>query len=156
MWQRLSPAMPRRHRFLDEIFDETYKNFGRINESFAVLAFMALFISMVGLLGMAVQVANRRAHEVGVRKTLGATTSQIVRMLLTDFSRPVVIANLIAWPIAYVVAQVYLSIFMHRIALTPAPFIGSLVATLLIASVAVGWQAVKTAEIRPAEVLNAE
>jgi putative ABC transport system permease protein len=125
-----------------------------MNQLFTALALMALFISIVGLLGMAIQVANRRRHEMGVRKTLGASAEQIVRLMLKDFGKPVVIANLIAWPLAFLAANVYLSVFMHRIALTPMPFMISLALTLLVAWLTVSGQALKSSRVRPAEVLN--
>jgi putative ABC transport system permease protein len=156
LWARISPSTSRSYRFLDEIFDESYQTFSRVNQAFATLAFVALFISMIGLLGMAVQITNRRVHEIGVRKTLGASTGQVVRMLLLDIGKPVLIANVIAWPLGYVAAQAYLSIFMHRIIVTPAPFLLTLLFTVLIAVLAVGGQALRAARVRPAEVLNSE
>ena len=115
---------------------------------------MALFISMVSLLGMAIQVAERRSHEIGVRKTLGATSGVIVGMLLKDFGKPVVVANMVAWPLGYFAAQMYLSVFMHRIPLTPLPFAASLLVSIVIAWLAVGAQALKASQIQPANVLN--
>jgi putative ABC transport system permease protein len=156
MWSRLTPSMPRSRRFLDEIFDESYETFGRINQLVTALALMAFFISIVGLLGMAIQVASRRRHEMGIRKTLGASARQIVGLMLKDFGKPVVIANLVAWPLAFLAANVYLSVFMHRIALTPLPFVLSLVLTLLVAWLTVSGQALKSSRVRPAEVLNCE
>jgi putative ABC transport system permease protein len=156
MWRRISPAMPRSYQFLDEIFERSYETFGKVNQAFAALAAVALLISMIGLLGMAVQIANRRVHEIGVRKTLGASTGQVVRMLLLDIGKPVLIANVIAWPLGYVAAHAYLSIFMHRIIVTPAPFLLTLLFTVLIAVLAVGGQALRAARVRPAEVLNSE
>jgi putative ABC transport system permease protein len=76
--------------------------------------------------------------------------------MLKDFGKPVVIANLIAWPLAFLAANIYLSVFMHRIALTPLPFVLSLVLTLLVAWLTVGGQALKSSRVRPAEVLNCE
>jgi putative ABC transport system permease protein len=148
--------MPVSRRFLDEIFDESYETFGRMNQLFTTLALMAFFISIVGLLDMAIQVVNRRRHEIGIRKTLGASASQLVRLMLKDFGKPVVIANLIAWPLAFLAANIYLSVFMHRIALTPLPFVLSLVLMLLVAWLTVGGQALKSSRVRPAEVLNCE
>jgi putative ABC transport system permease protein len=148
--------MPRSYQFLDEIFERSYETFGKVNQAFAALAAVALLISMIGLLGMAVQIANRRVHEIGVRKTLGASTGQVVRMLLLDIGKPVLIANVIAWPLGYVAAHAYLSIFMHRIIVTPAPFLLTLLFTVLIAVLAVGGQALRAARVRPAEVLNSE
>ena len=155
-WAKLKPGFPLSRKFLDEVFDESYKIFSRINLLFTTLAAMAVFIAIVGLLGMAIQIANRRSHEIGIRKTVGARARDVVRMLLTDFTRPVVIANVIAWPLAYVAASAYLSLFMYRIDLTPIPFVASLFATTCIALLAVGRQAYSAASIRPADVLNHE
>jgi len=156
LWSRLSPSMPRSHRFLDEVYEENYSLFGRMNQIFIVLALMAFFISIVGLLGMAIHTANRRRHEIGVRKTLGASTQQVVRMLLTDFSKPVIIANLVTWPLGFIVASAYLSIFLCRIPLTPIPFVLSLVITALIAWITVAGQALRASRVRPVEVLGCE
>lgn len=156
MWSRLSPSMPRSRRFMDEVFEDSYQAFGRINQLFTVLALMAFFISVVGLLGMAIQVAARRRHEIGVRKTLGATTQQIVRLLLRSFSKPVVIGNLLAWPLGFLAANVYLTVFMHRIPMTPLPFILSLTITTLIAWITVAGQAMRAARERPADALSCE
>lgn len=155
-WSRLSPSMPLSRRFLDDVFDESYRTFGRLNELFVSLALMAFFISVVGLLGMAMQVAAHRRHEIGVRKTLGATTPEIVRMLLRYFSKPVVIANLIAWPLGFLAASVYLTVFMHRIPLTPTPFLLSLAITTFIAWLTVAGQALRAARVRPADALSCE
>ena len=77
-------------------------------------------------------------------------------MLLIDFSKPVVVANIIAWPLGFLAAQVYLNAFIHRIALTPVPFVLSLIVTLAVAWTAVGSHAYCAARIRPAEVLRYE
>ena len=156
LWRRLAPNMPLGRYFLDDLFNETYATFGRMNQIFASLALFAFFISTVGLFGMAVQVASRRRREIGVRKTMGATTRQIVMMLLWDFSKPVVIANLIAWPLAFFAARAYLNVFVNRIPLTPVPFILSLILVLCVAWAAVGSQAYRAARVQPAEVLRYE
>jgi putative ABC transport system permease protein len=105
---------------------------------------------------MAVQVASRRLHEIGVRKSVGAHARQIVAMLLAQFSRPVLVANLIAWPLAYIAAQKYLSVFSTRVALTPLPFLASLAATIAVACLVVAGQAWRAARVNPATVLRSE
>jgi putative ABC transport system permease protein len=77
-------------------------------------------------------------------------------MLVRSFSKPVVIANLVAWPLGFLAANVYLTVFMHRIPLTPVPFILSLAITTLVAWVTVAGQALKAARARPAEALSYE
>ncbi len=123
---------------------------------FGGLALVAVVIALIGLFGMAVHVASRRVREIGVRKSIGARTGEVVVMLIRDFSKPVLIANLVAWPLGYVAAQQYLSVFMHRIPLTPAPFALSLVLALAVAWIAVGGQAMRAARVSPANVLRAE
>jgi putative ABC transport system permease protein len=157
VWQRMAPQGTYfYHDFVDQLFAQSYELFGRVNLVFGGLALFAFVISTIGLVGMAGHVAGRRRREIGVRKTLGASTRQILVMLLKDFSKPVVVANVIAWPLAYLAVEAYLSIFIHRISLSPIPFALSLAATILIAWVAVGGQAVRAARVKPANVLRYE
>jgi putative ABC transport system permease protein len=156
LWKRLSPKTSVNRKFMDDMFNQNYENFARISQVFAGLAFLAVVISVIGLFGMALQVASRRVHEIGVRKSVGARTGQIVAMLLRSFSKPVVIANLLAWPLGYFAAQQYLSIFIQRIPMTPVPFVLSLGLALVIAWVAVGGQALRAARVSPATVLRTE
>ena len=104
-WKQLAPNVAVSRRFLDEILERAYSLYVRINKLFVVLAAMAFGICVAGLFGMAVFVAGRRRHEIGVRKTLGASTARMTGLLLVGFSRPVVVANLIAWPAGYFAAR---------------------------------------------------
>jgi len=156
VWRRLAPQIPFQRRFMDEMFNENFKTYARVNQVFGGLAAFAFLISLVGLFGMAVQVAGRRTHEIGVRKSVGARKTQIVRMLLRDFSKPVVVANLLAWPLGYVAAKAYLSVFIQRIGLTPLPFVASLAIVVAIAWAAVASQALRAARANPATVLRFE
>jgi putative ABC transport system permease protein len=156
LWKRLSPKTTSGRKFMDELYDENYRNFARVNQVSAALALVAVAISIVGLFSMAVQAASRRLHEIGVRKSVGARSRQIVAMLLAQFAKPVLIANVIAWPLAYLAAQQYLSVFSVRMALTPLPFVASLAATIVVACAVVGGQALRAARVNPATVLRAE
>jgi putative ABC transport system permease protein len=155
-WKRLAPALPIEARFMDDLFEQSYRKFAVVSRVFIGLASFAFLIAILGLVGMAVQVAGRRVHEIGVRKSLGARQGQMVAMLLRDFSRPVVVANLVAWPLAYVAAQAYLSVFIQRTAITLAPFAVSLGIVLMVAWIAVGLQALRAARANPSEVLRFE
>ncbi|MET0984511.1 MAG: ABC transporter permease [Steroidobacteraceae bacterium] len=156
LWNELSPDVPLKRRFVDELFEQSYEMLRNINAVFTGLALFACLIAVMGLIGMAIHVTGKRRHEIGVRKTLGGSTRQVFTMLLTDFSKPVLIANLIAWPLAFVVAQIYLSLFSDRVSLTPVPFVLSLAITLLIAWIAVGGQAWRAARVLPAQILRYE
>jgi putative ABC transport system permease protein len=153
-WDRQAPAIAISMRFMDALFDQNYLTFGRINAVFNGLALFALVISAIGLFGMAVHTTGRRRHEIGVRKTLGANARQIGAMLLRSFSKPIVIANLIAWPLAFVAVQAYLRVFLHRIPVTLTPFVVSLAITIAIAWVAVIGQTWRAARVPPSQVLR--
>ena len=156
MWRRLAPNVAISRRFLDDVFDQAYETFLRVNQVFGFLALMAFCIAVAGLFGMAAFVAARRRPEIGVRKTFGASTRQMVVMLIKGFSKPVVIAALVSWPVAYIAARAYLGAFIDPMVLTPAPFVGSLAATLLIAWIAIGGQTLRAARASPARVLRQE
>jgi len=155
-WKQLAPNVAINRRFLDEIFERAYSNYVRINHLFGTLSVMAFAICLAGLFGMAIFVAGRRRREIGVRKTLGATTRQMVVLLLAGFSWPVLIANVIAWPAGFLAARMYLNQFPQSIPLTPVPFVLSVVITVAIAWLAVVGQTLRAARTTPAEVLRNE
>jgi putative ABC transport system permease protein len=155
-WKQLAPNVAPIRRFYDDAFERSYAGYERTSQLFSTLAAMAFGICVAGLFGMAIFVAGRRRREIGVRKTLGATTAQMISLLLAGFSRPVLIANLIAWPAGYLAARTYLNRFGEAIPLTLWPFVLSAAITLAIASLAVLGQTVRAARTTPAEVLRNE
>jgi putative ABC transport system permease protein len=155
-WQKLSPNVPLRRTFLDESYERTLRILPVISSAFAALALFAFLISAMGLIGMASHVTARRTREIGVRKTLGASVARILGLLLRDFSKPVIVANVLMWPLAYVVMQGYLSMFMVQTSLTAVPFLLGLAITVGIACASVGLQAAKAARMNPAMVLRHE
>jgi putative ABC transport system permease protein len=156
VWKRLAPNVAIDRRFFDETFNQAYETFARLNRVFRALSLMALAISIAGLVGIATLIVGRRRREIGVRKTFGATAAQMTFMLLAAFSRPVVVANVLVWPLAYLAARTYLRAFIDPIALGPGPFLLALAATLSIAWLAVGAQTVRAARLKPADVLHRE
>ena len=143
-------------RFTDSEFERNFRTYEGINGGFMGLSLIAFAISTMGLFAMAIFTAIQRRHEIGIRKTLGASTWEVTALLIKDFSRPVIIANLIAWPLAWYAANIYLKGFMEQVNLTPLPWILGLVFTLLVAWLAVGGQAYSAARVKPAEVLKSE
>ena len=156
VWSALAPSVALKMEFADQTLNRAYAYFGMVTSVFLGVAMLALAISVLGLIGMSIQVIGRRQHEIGVRKTLGASVAKVVRLLLTDFSKPVVIANLIAWPMAYFVMNLYLSVFTLRTGLSLTPFLLSLASTMAIAWIAVSAQATRAARMKPAAVLRYE
>ena len=155
-WKNLAPTTPMQRRFVDDLFYANYRTFEHIGLTLTLFTGFASVIAVLGLLGAVLHLITQRIHEIGVRKILGADSNSILIMLMRDVSAPIVIANLVAWPIAYVVAQIYLGMFVQRIFLTPVPFAMSLVLTLVIAWLAVGGQALHAARLNPAKVLRHE
>jgi putative ABC transport system permease protein len=155
-WDRIAPKVQIRREFMDALFDQSYQQYSRINTALDGLSVFAFLIAIMGLCGLAIHVTNRRQREIGIRKTLGATVRGVVTMLLIDFAKPVLIANLIAWPFAWWVGHQYMDKFTQRSELTLWPFVLSLVITVGVAWAAVAVQALRAATVKPANVLYAQ
>jgi putative ABC transport system permease protein len=123
---------------------------------FNAFATLAIFIACMGLYGLASFNAERRRKEVGVRKVMGSSVWGIVMLLTNDFSKLVLVANIIAWPVAWYAMNRWLQTFAYRIDLTPFIFIGSGVIALAIAWVTVGGTAAKAASQKPVLALRYE
>jgi len=155
-WKAVAPSVAIERHFLDEIFGQVYETYLRLSQGFTALSAVAFAISVAGLFGTATLVTGRRRREIGVRKTHGASVAQIVSILVASFSKPVVIANLLVWPLAYVAARAYLKTFRDPIALGLLPFVASLAIVCAIAWLAVGTQTLRAARTRPADVLRSD
>lgn len=153
-WRSVAPHLPFDWRFTDDLFNQAYATYSTISAFATGLTAFAFAIALMGLAGMALHVTTGRLREVGVRKTLGAQQRQIIELLLLDFAKPIAIANILAWPFAWLAARAYLSMFLTRIEITPLPFIASLAATIAIMCLAVGGQALRAARVEPAMVLR--
>lgn len=153
----LEPGRPPRGRtFLDQSFESAYWAYSMVSFVFIALGTIAVVIAGAGLFGLASYMTARRTREIGLRKSQGASSGQILRLLIGQFSRPVVVANLAVWPLALIAADLYLDAFTLRVPLTPVPFAVALVATVGIAWVAVGGRVLRAARIRPVEALREE
>ncbi|HYI03914.1 MAG TPA: FtsX-like permease family protein, partial [Reyranella sp.] len=155
-WKRLVPQVPLEADFADAKVAEMYQADMRRGQTFAGFTILAVVIACLGLFGLAAFTAERRTKEIGVRKVFGATVRDIVKLLVWQFSKPVVIANLIAWPVAWWVMRGWLNSFDSRIPLGPTPF---LLAGLLALAIAVGTiagHAIKVARANPIHALRYE
>jgi putative ABC transport system permease protein len=157
-WKSLYPDLPVDSFFLDSVFDRYYQAEERQRKLFGILSLLAVFIASLGLFGLAAHAAEQRTKEIGIRKTLGASTPGIIRLLSWEFTRWVLVANLLAWPIAYLFLNGWLRGFAYRIGL-PAQwgwFVFAAVLSLVIAWLTVGAQAVKAAAANPVRSLRYE
>src|SRR5678810_1433067 len=122
-WKQTTNEVPFSAKFSEDIMAEMYKKEVARAQTFAAFALLAVIIGCLGLFGLAAFTAERRTKEIGIRKVLGARTRDIVQLLVWQFSRPVIVANIIAWPIAWWMMRDWLNGFDQRIALGPIPFI---------------------------------
>jgi putative ABC transport system permease protein len=156
VWEKLAPGVPLRRRFANEQYEASYGFLNVIDDVFAALGAFASIIATMGLIGISLHTMRRRTREIAVRKVNGASVRQILWMLLANFSKPIVIANIAAWPLAYVVMRGYLSLFAVRSGPAWIPFLLSLAIALVVGWVAVVAQAARAASASPALVLRRE
>lgn len=156
IWNKVAPNYPFEYHFLDEQFEKIYGDELRAGEIFKYFVIIAIFISCLGLLGLASFTAEKRTKEIGVRKVLGASTSRIFSMLSVDFFKWVLIANVIAWPIAWFAMNTWLQNFTYRIPLSLWIFCLSGVVALTIALLTVSYQCIKSASANPIDSLRYE
>jgi ABC-type antimicrobial peptide transport system permease subunit len=156
IWNRVIPNYPFEFRFVDEDLDRRYRAEERMGGVLRYFAILAVIISCLGLLALASFMAEQRTKEIGIRKVLGASIPTIVGLLSKEFAKWVIIANMIAWPVAYFTMSTWLAKFAHRIETSWTTFLMAGSLALLIALLTVGWQAVKSALANPAKALRYE
>jgi putative ABC transport system permease protein len=155
-WKKIISDVPFQAKFSGDIMRNLYKAEDSRAQIFAAFALLAVIIGCLGLFGLAAFTAERRTKEIGIRKVLGARTRDIVRLLVWQFSRPVIIANIIAWPAAWWMMRDWLNGFDQRIPLTPVPFIAAAAIALGSAIATVVGHAVKVARANPIHALRYE
>jgi putative ABC transport system permease protein len=155
-WRSVAGEVPFNAKFSDDIMLELYKVEDARAKTFAAFALLAVIVACLGLFGLASFTAERRTKEIGIRKVLGARTRDIVRLLVWQFSKPVIVANIIAWPAAWWVMRGWLNTFDQRIALGPSPFLVAGGIALAIAIGTVAGHAFRVARANPIHALRYE
>jgi putative ABC transport system permease protein len=155
-WRAFSPSVAVKYNFLDDSFDRLYQADERQGEMFGAFVLVAIFIACLGLFGLAAFTAGRRTKEIGIRKVFGARIRDVVLLLLWQFSIPVLIANLIAWPVAWYYLHGWLQGFSYRISLSPLYFLGAGLVALVIAWATVFSHARRVAGANPIHALRYE
>ena len=158
VYTRVVPNDPVNWQFLDDRFDARYRDEARQAKMFGVFSAFAIFVATLGLFGLASFTTERRTKEIGIRKVMGASVPDIVMLLTSDFTKLVLLANLIAWPVAYYFMSQWLTRFAYQ-----APFaewawlfIASAVVALAAAWLTIGLQASRAAQARPVMALRYE
>ena len=156
VWSRFNPGYPISYTFLDERIIALYRNEARMMEMFGYFSLLAIFIACLGLFGLASFTTEERTKEIGVRKVLGASISNITILLSKEYSKWVLVANIIAWPVAYFAMRKWLSNFAYHASIGLTIFVLTAVLTFLIALLTVSYQSVKAALGDPAHALRYE
>jgi putative ABC transport system permease protein len=155
-WQELFPGNPFEYFFLDDDFNKQYRAEERMGKMIAAFSFLGLCIACLGLVGLASFSAENRTKEIGIRKVLGSSISGIVILLSKEFTKWVILANVIAWPIGYYAMSKWLQNFAFRTEIGIGIFFLSALAALAIALAAVSYQSIKAALANPVEALRFE
>ena len=142
--------------FLDDMLDQQYRPDRRFNQIILIFTILAIGIASLGLFGITSLVTERRTKEIGIRKVLGSSVPGIVYLLVKETIIGVILANVIAWPIAWYAMNKWLQNFAYRIDLTIWPFLLAGMSALIIALLTVSWQAIRAATANPVEALRYE
>jgi putative ABC transport system permease protein len=155
-WRELDPAHPFTYSFLDEGFARLYDRERRTGTLLLSVAGLAVFVACLGLFGLAAYAARKRTKEIGIRKTVGASTRSIVALLSGDFTRLVAIGYLVAVPAVVWLMSRWLQGFAYRRAIGIGPFAAAGIAVLAAGWLAVGFQSVRAARANPTDALRYE
>jgi len=155
-WEDFIPGSPFMYSFLDSIYDDMYRNELRTDRIFTLFTAFTLFVACLGLLGLASYAAEQRKKEFGIRKALGATASGIIMLLSREYLQLIIIANCIAWPLAYFLMKRWLESFAYHTSINIFTFLLTGFLVLTIACLAVIYHALKAARANPVESLKYE
>ncbi|TXD83226.1 FtsX-like permease family protein [Subsaximicrobium wynnwilliamsii] len=156
IWNEQAPGQPFNYRFMDDAFDTSYNEERRLGNIFIVFTSLSIFIACLGLFGLAAFNAQKRTKEIGVRKVLGASVSQITFGLTTDFLKLVAIATAIALPLGWFVMNIWLQDFSYRIQISWEILAFAAFLVILIAILTVSYQSIKAAIANPVKSLKTE
>ncbi len=153
-WKKFGSGLPFSYNFMDDQFDKMYKNEARLVTIFAVFATLAIIIGCLGLFALATFMAEQKIKEIGIRKVLGANVTELVLMLTKNFSKLIVVAFVLASPLAYWLLSIWLESYIYRIELGWDLFILAGVIAFVIAWVTVSYQSIRAASSNPVDSLR--
>ncbi len=155
-WEELFPSRPFDYSFFDEDFDRIYRSETQLRKTFNTISVLAILIASLGLFGLASFATMRRTKEIGIRKVMGASVSGIFLLLVKEFAKWVLVANIIAIPLAYFAMSLWLQNFAYRTGIGFWIFFLVAAFVYMIALLTVGYQAIKSATATPVEALRYE
>jgi putative ABC transport system permease protein len=155
-WAQVRPDRPIARHFLDQDFEVLYQGEARQGEMFTFFSALAILIACMGLFGLAAFTTERRTKEIGIRKTIGGSVTNIVLLISGEFGKLVLVANLVAWPVAYFLMQRWLASFAYRIDMGVGVFVAAALCAFAIACITVGSVAARAASTKPIKALRYE
>lgn len=156
IWKKLAPAFPFQYQFLDESLNRLYMGETRQGRIFSLFSALAIFVACIGMFGLATFAAAKRTKEIGVRKVLGASVAGITGLLAKDFLKLVIVALLIASPIAWYLMRQWLEDFAYRVEVQWWMFVLAGVLAMGIAGLTISFQSIKAALVNPVQSLKSE
>jgi putative ABC transport system permease protein len=156
VFNETSPAFPFEYHFLDEWFEMIYLPLKVMNHIFNSFAFLAVFISCLGLFGLASLLMEQRKKEIGIRKVLGASTAGVMFLLSKRFMRIILVANMIAVPVAYFATRMFLNLFVYRTKLDAGVVVATVAFTFVAALLTISYQVIKTTLANPVDSIRYE
>ena len=155
-WKKFDPDRPFDYYFLDSNFNQQYQKDERLNKIIAYFTIFAIVVACLGLYAMASFMAEQRFREIGIRKTLGASVAGIVVLISKDVTKLILIANLIALPIAYIILHRWLESFAYRTGISVVTFLLSAVTVFVIGYSTIAYQSIKAALLNPVDAIRSE
>jgi putative ABC transport system permease protein len=156
VWEEFIPGSPFKAAFLDTIHDDMYRNERRTGRIFSLFTLLALFVTGLGLLGLTSYAAGQRKKEFGIRKILGADAASIFILLTREYQKLIILANIIAWPLAYLLMRGWLQSFAFRTSIGVMTFLASGILVIFLSFLAVIYHSLKAATADPVEALRYE
>lgn len=155
-WKSIAPAIPFSYRFMDDSFDKVYRSESRIGKIFSIFSGLCILIACLGLFGLAAFTVERRVKEIGIRKVLGASTISLVSLLSKDFLKLVIVALVIAIPLAWYFMQNWMANFAYQTQISWWLYAVAGIIAILIAFATVSFQSVKAAMANPVDSIKAD
>lgn len=155
-WRELFPDTPLEYAFMDQALEKLYKTELQLEKAAYVATALALLVMLLGVVGLVSLSVSRRTREVGIRKVLGASVAGIVGLFLSEYGWIMLMANLLAWPLAYAFLTNWLAEYAYHTPLTWLPFVQVGVSLALLSALVIGLQVIKTARMNPVKSLRSE
>ncbi len=155
-WSKLFPGIPLNYSFLRDELDKRYASENKLKQVLKYSSFFAVWLSVLGVIGLTALSITRRTREIGIRKVLGATVKDVIGLISRDFIKLVAYGNIVAWPVAYIVIKSWLENFVYRTEINIWPFFISGMTVLLLTVITLSFQSLRSARANPVDVLRWE